>query len=121
MTKDRLAVPASHLTDVSALPGSVSVPIRQLQEASPLESVAVEPSPRDRLCTPLGSVTESVQRSPGVLECALSDASSPGEIGLVNDVIVTPPELGGVDPTTPTFEEVVGSPVPPGQPPRYRW
>jgi hypothetical protein len=75
--------PVLQLTDARAVPAPVVEPISHVQVATPLALAVVVPRPLSVLGRPLGSVIASVQESPGLLECAVSDSCPLGAIMLL--------------------------------------
>src|SRR5580765_6836926 len=79
------------------VPGSVLIPIFQLQLTTPVSSAVSRPRPRALLWVPLGVVYSRSHSMPGVV-CTVADASSPGAAP-VTVVKVTPEPDAGVDST----------------------
>jgi hypothetical protein len=109
-------VPALQLTDTRAVPAPVVEPISHVQVATPLALAVVVPRPFAVLNRPLGSVTASVQESPDLLECTVSDSCPPGAIEPISEVIVTAPD-GGVVATVVVVVGCAGLAL--GHAPRY--
>jgi hypothetical protein len=74
IVKRRDVDPAEQVTVAVAVPGSVLVPIRQLQVTFPAALAVALPSPRDSLEYPLGSLTARVHESLAIPEWALNDS-----------------------------------------------
>lgn len=111
-------VPALQLTDTRAVPAPVVEPISHVQVATPLALAVVVPRPLAVLSRPLGSVTASVQESPDLLECTVSDSCPPGAIEPISEVIVTAPD-GGVVATLVVVVTVGCAALALGHAPRY--
>jgi hypothetical protein len=76
------------LTVALAVPGFVVEPVRQVHCNRPESSAEAGPRPLDRLCAPLGNVTERLQVSSGEV-WAVRDALDPAGTGEVTEVILT--------------------------------